>query len=52
MLSRTQPRPDHAPKLSLSEIQNPIIDAYLAALPAGQAPAHPGFAHPAGGRPP
>jgi putative FMN-dependent luciferase-like monooxygenase len=38
MLSRTQPRPDHAPKLSLSEIQNPIIDAYLAALPAGQAP--------------
>jgi hypothetical protein len=38
MLSRTQPRPDHAPKLSLSEIQNPIIDAYLAALPAGRAP--------------
>lgn len=38
MLSRTQPRPAATPDLSLSDIQNPIIDAYLAALPAGQAP--------------
>lgn len=38
MLSRTQPRPDQAPGLSLSGIQNPIIDAYLAALPPGAAP--------------
>jgi putative FMN-dependent luciferase-like monooxygenase len=37
MLSRTQPRPSGAPGLSLSEIQNPMIDAYLAALPAGRA---------------
>src|SRR6202795_5327210 len=33
MLSRTQPRPASAPDLSLAEIQNPMIDAYLAALP-------------------
>jgi alkanesulfonate monooxygenase SsuD/methylene tetrahydromethanopterin reductase-like flavin-dependent oxidoreductase (luciferase family) len=38
MLSRTQPRPADAPDLSLAEIQNPMIDAYLAALPAGRAP--------------
>jgi putative FMN-dependent luciferase-like monooxygenase len=38
MLSRTQPRPAGAPGATLAEIQNPIIDAYLAALPAGRAP--------------
>lgn len=38
MLSRTQPRPEGAPQATLSEIQNPIIDAYLAALPAGRVP--------------
>jgi putative FMN-dependent luciferase-like monooxygenase len=38
MLSRTQPRPDDAPNASLAEIQDPIIDAYLAALPPGTPP--------------
>lgn len=38
MLSRTQPRPRARPRASLAEIQDPIIDAYLAALPAGRAP--------------
>lgn len=38
MLSRTQPRPADARYLTLAEIQNPIIDAYLAALPAGIEP--------------
>jgi putative FMN-dependent luciferase-like monooxygenase len=38
MLSRTQPRPVSAPNLSLAEIQNPMIDAYLAALPEGREP--------------
>jgi putative FMN-dependent luciferase-like monooxygenase len=38
MLSRTQPRPAHAPHLSLADIQNPMVDAYLAALPAGREP--------------
>jgi putative FMN-dependent luciferase-like monooxygenase len=38
MLSRTQPRPANAPDLSLAEIQNPMIDAYLAALPEGREP--------------
>jgi putative FMN-dependent luciferase-like monooxygenase len=38
MLSRAQPRPDNAPHLSLAEIQNPMIDAYLAALPEGRQP--------------
>jgi putative FMN-dependent luciferase-like monooxygenase len=38
MLSRTQPRPADKPSLSLAEIQNPMIDAYLAALPRGRAP--------------
>lgn len=44
MLSRTQPRPADAPDLPLDELQNPIIDAYLAALPPGGA-AHHGVAH-------
>lgn len=38
MLSRTQPRPAGAADTPLDELQNPIIDAYLAALPAGIAP--------------
>jgi putative FMN-dependent luciferase-like monooxygenase len=38
MLSRTQPRPTGAPHLSLPDIQNPMIDAYLEALPPGRAP--------------
>ena len=38
MLSRTQPRPAHAPDLPLVELQNPMIDAYLEALPAGREP--------------
>jgi putative FMN-dependent luciferase-like monooxygenase len=38
MLSRTQPRPASAPDLSLTEIQNPMIDAYLEALPEGREP--------------
>jgi putative FMN-dependent luciferase-like monooxygenase len=38
MLSRTQPRPAGAPDLSLAEIQHPMIDAYLAALPEGREP--------------
>lgn len=38
MLSRTQPRPADTPDLPLDELQNPIIDAYLAALPPGIAP--------------
>jgi len=38
MLSRTQPRPAKNPALPLDAIQNPIIDAYLDALPAGVAP--------------
>ena len=38
MLSRTQPSSAEAPQATLAEIQHPIIDAYLAALPAGQAP--------------
>jgi putative FMN-dependent luciferase-like monooxygenase len=38
MLSRTQPRPASAPDLSLAEIQHPMIDAYLAALPEGREP--------------
>ena len=38
MLSRTQPRPADKPGLSLAEIQNPMIDAYLEALPHGRAP--------------
>ncbi len=38
MLSRTQPRPQGQPDLPLSIIQQPIIDAYFAALPDGIAP--------------
>lgn len=38
MLSRTQPRSKDAPRASLADLQHPIIDAYLAALPAGKAP--------------
>jgi putative FMN-dependent luciferase-like monooxygenase len=38
MLSRTQPRPSSAPDLSLAEIQNPMIDAYLTSLPEGREP--------------
>ncbi len=38
MLSRTQPRPAEAPHLSLPDIQHPMIDAYLEALPPGRAP--------------
>ena len=38
MLSRTQPRPTDNPDASLDDIQNPIIDAYLGALPKGIKP--------------
>jgi putative FMN-dependent luciferase-like monooxygenase len=38
LLSRTQPRSSAAPRASLAEIQHPIIDAYLDALPAGCEP--------------
>ena len=38
MLSRTQPRSEEAPGASLADLQHPIIDAYLAALPAGREP--------------
>ncbi|RDI56328.1 putative FMN-dependent luciferase-like monooxygenase [Microvirga subterranea] len=36
MLSRTQPRPKENPRATLAEIQHPIIDAYLDALPEGR----------------
>ena len=35
MLSRTQPRPADRPNATLADIQNPMIDAYLAALHSG-----------------
>jgi len=35
MLSRTQPRPADKPNALLADIQNPMIDAYLAALHSG-----------------
>jgi putative FMN-dependent luciferase-like monooxygenase len=38
MLSRTQPRTVENPHATLAELQEPIIDAYLAALPPGRAP--------------
>jgi putative FMN-dependent luciferase-like monooxygenase len=38
MLSRTQPRPADRPDATLDEIQNPLIDAYLSALPQGRTP--------------
>jgi len=36
--SRTQPRPAGEPYLSLPDIQHPMIDAYLEALPQACAP--------------
>jgi putative FMN-dependent luciferase-like monooxygenase len=38
LLSRTQPRSKDAPRAMLAEIQDPIIDAYLDALPSGCEP--------------
>lgn len=38
MLSRTQPRSPEAPQASLADIQNPMLDAYLEALPKGVQP--------------
>src|SRR6185312_16128240 len=38
LLSRTQPRSKDNPRATLAEIQHPIIDAYLAALPPGREP--------------
>lgn len=38
MLSRTQPRPEGEPDLPLGALQDRLIDAYLAHLPAGAAP--------------
>lgn len=38
MLSRTQPRDKANPYASLADLQQPIIDAYLKALPSGIAP--------------
>jgi putative FMN-dependent luciferase-like monooxygenase len=38
LLSRTQPRPQDAPDARLADIQDPMVDAYLEALPAGVAP--------------
>jgi putative FMN-dependent luciferase-like monooxygenase len=38
LLSRTQPRPDGEPDVPLATLQQPIVDAYLAALPEGVAP--------------
>jgi putative FMN-dependent luciferase-like monooxygenase len=38
MLSRTQPRPIDRSEATLAELQGPIIDAYLDALPAGSEP--------------
>ena len=38
MLSRNQPRKQGPGRLSLDEIQNPLIDAYLEALPPGREP--------------
>ncbi|MDO1582620.1 putative FMN-dependent luciferase-like monooxygenase [Rhizobium oryzicola] len=38
MLSRTQPRPADNPDARLDELQNPMIDLYLAALPEGRKP--------------
>jgi putative FMN-dependent luciferase-like monooxygenase len=38
LLSRTQPRSKQAPRATLAEIQHPIIDAYMAALPPGCEP--------------
>ncbi len=38
MLSRTQPRSPDRPDASLADIQNPMLDAYLEALPKGVEP--------------
>lgn len=38
LLSKTQPRPPDAPCATLSDMQHPIIDAYLNALPQGVTP--------------
>lgn len=38
LLSRTQPRTVEAPGAALWELQNPIIDGYLEALPTGRTP--------------
>ena len=38
LLSRTQPRPPATPQASLADLQDPMLDAYLAALPQGVAP--------------
>lgn len=38
LVSRTQPRPSGQPDLPLAELQQPILDAYRAALPDGVAP--------------
>jgi alkanesulfonate monooxygenase SsuD/methylene tetrahydromethanopterin reductase-like flavin-dependent oxidoreductase (luciferase family) len=38
MLSRNQPRAHGPGRLSLDQIQNPLIDAYLEALPPGREP--------------
>ncbi|AYF73451.1 putative FMN-dependent luciferase-like monooxygenase [Nocardia yunnanensis] len=38
LLSKAQPRDASAPEAALWEIQQPLVDAYLAALPAGVAP--------------
>ncbi|MCO7255072.1 putative FMN-dependent luciferase-like monooxygenase [Dickeya oryzae] len=38
MLSRTQPRPEAFPDATLADLQNPMIDAYLEALPSGVTP--------------
>ena len=38
LLSRTQPRSREAPRATLAEIQHPVIDAYMAALPPGCEP--------------
>lgn len=38
LLSRTQPRTKEAPDASLADIQDPMVDAYLEALPPGVAP--------------
>lgn len=38
LLSRTQPRPEGRASASLADLQQPIIDAYLAALPSDASP--------------
>ncbi len=38
LLSRTQPRPEGDGVMSLADIQVPMVEAYLAALPAGRGP--------------